>query len=68
YENESDIPDIGGFKAISITGANVRHYYGLSGGVSKFINAVRYANEGSDAYVVDTGEVYIFFDKQWRKQ
>jgi len=68
YENEEDMPDIGGFKCTEVTGDNVRGYYGLSSGIDTFTEAVDYAGDGSTAYCVDTGEMYLCFDGTWYKQ
>lgn len=68
YENENDIPDIGGFECVKVEPNNLRTYYGKSAGVENFLANVNYAGNGSTALCVDTGDYYIFFNYEWYKQ
>lgn len=67
YNPRDEIPDLGSFKSNDPPSQHQRSYYGLSKDVSKLPH---YVLNGSSAFCVDTGDMYIYleFDDTWHKQ
>ena len=59
-------PNFGSIRLVRTCKNNVREYLLNSADVSK-LNSIYNANDGSTAYCVDTGELYIKHIDEWKK-
>lgn len=77
FPSEADVPDFGSIKMYYVgdpkngyqnDGINnkVRGYTLLSDDIPK-LDLITNASDGSQALVVDTGDVYLFCSEEWRK-
>lgn len=60
------VPDFGSIRLTRTYKNNVREYLLNSSDVAK-LNSITNANDGSTAYCVDTGDLYIMHMGEWKK-
>lgn len=61
-----NVPDFGSIRQVRVYRDNVREYLLNSADVPK-LNSIKNANDGSTAYCVDTGDLYIKHINEWKK-
>lgn len=64
---DGEAPDLGSITPVS-NEKGVREYRLLSADISKLNSVVTYCGNGSTAYVVDTGALYMFHSGTWYEQ
>ena len=64
---DGEAPDLGSIAAVRNENG-IREYRMLSTDVPKLNSTVTYCADGSSAYCVDTGDVYMFLGGTWYKQ
>ncbi len=66
FEDESKVPDFGSIELVQ-SNVPIKDYLLKSKDIDK-LNTITNADVGSTAYCTDTGDWYIYHQKEWVKQ